>query len=78
MQDQKVKVNIDLKKTTGVICEECSNESFQEALLLRKISRFITGDTQDGIIPVPTFVCSKCGHVNKDFYPKDLIQDEQK
>jgi len=77
MQDQRMKVNIDLKKTTGVSCDECGNESFQEALLLRKVSRFLTGDAQDGVIPIPTFVCSKCGHINKDFYPKELSQDEQ-
>lgn len=77
MQDQRMKVNIDLKKTTGVSCDECGNESFQEALLLRKVSRFLTGDAQDGVIPIPTFVCSKCGHINKDFYPKELSHDEQ-
>ncbi len=77
MQDQRMKLNIDLKKTTGVSCDECGNESFQEALLLRKVSRFLTGDAQDGVIPIPTFVCSKCGHINKDFYPKELSQDEQ-
>lgn len=77
MQDQRMKLNIDLKKTTGVSCDECANESFQEALLLRKVSRFLTGDAQDGVIPIPTFVCSKCGHINKDFYPKELSQDEQ-
>jgi uncharacterized Zn finger protein len=77
MQDQRMKVNIDLKKTTGVSCDECSNESFQEALLLRKVSRFLTGEAQDGVIPIPTFVCTKCGHINRDFYPKELLQDEQ-
>ena len=78
MADQKMKLNIDLKKTTGVSCDECNNETFQEGLMLRKVSRFLTGETQDGVIPIPTFICSKCGHVNKDFYPKDLIEDEQK
>jgi hypothetical protein len=78
MQDQKMKVNIDLKKTTSVVCDECSNTTFQEALMLRKVSKFLTGEMQDGVIPIATFVCTKCGHVNKDFYPKDLIEDEQK
>jgi hypothetical protein len=45
--------------------------------MLRKVSRFLTGEAQDGVIPIPTFICTKCGHVNKDFYPKDLIEDEQ-
>lgn len=77
MADQRMKVNIDLKKTTGVACDECGNETFQEGLMLRKVSRFLTGDAQDGVIPIPTFVCTKCGHVNKDFYPKDLVNDNE-
>lgn len=77
MADQRMKVNIDLKKTTGVTCDECGAPTFQEGLMLRKVSRFLTGEAQDGVIPIPTFICTKCGHVNKDFYPKDLIEDEQ-
>ena len=77
MADQRMKVNIDLKKTTGVTCDECGNQTFQEGLMLRKVSRFLTGDAQDGVIPIPTFVCTKCGHVNKDFYPKDLVDDKE-
>lgn len=77
MADQRMKVNIDLKKTTGVKCDECGNQTFQEGLMLRKVSRFLTGETQDGVIPIPTFVCTKCGHVNQDFYPKDLVDDKE-
>jgi predicted nucleic-acid-binding Zn-ribbon protein len=77
MADQRMKVNIDLKKTTGVTCDRCGAFTFQEGLMLRKVSRFLTGEAQDGVIPIPTFICTKCGHVNKDFYPKDLIEDEQ-
>ena len=64
MQDQRMKLNVSLDKTTGVVCESCGSETFQEALLLRKVSKFLTGQAQDGILPIPTFVCSKCGHVN--------------
>jgi predicted nucleic-acid-binding Zn-ribbon protein len=77
MQDQRMKVNIDLKKTTSVTCEECGCSTFQEALMLRKVSKFLTGDMQDGVIPIATFVCAKCGHVNKDFYPKELTNEQE-
>jgi uncharacterized Zn finger protein len=77
MQDQRMKVNIDLKKTTSIVCEECSNTTFQEALMLRKVSKFLTGEMQDGVIPIATFVCTKCGHVNKDFYPKELSNEQE-
>lgn len=78
MQQQKqVRVNIPIDKTTGVSCEECGCTAFQEALMLRKVSKFLTGDSQDGIMPIATFSCVKCGHVNKEFYPKELVKNEQ-
>ena len=76
MQDQRMKLNVSLDKTTGVVCESCGSETFQEALLLRKVSKFLTGQPQDGILPIPTFVCSKCGHVNEEFYPKELLKND--
>jgi len=76
MQDQRVKLNVALDKTTGVKCESCGSETFQEALLLRKVSKFLTGQAQDGILPIPTFVCSKCRHINKEFYPKELVKND--
>lgn len=76
-QQKPVQVSIPLNKTTGVVCEQCENTTFQEALMLRKVSRFLTGDAQDGIMPIATFACIKCGHVNQEFYPKELTKNEQ-
>jgi uncharacterized Zn finger protein len=60
---------IDPKNTTAIKCEECENETFQEAVFIRKASRLLTGQPQDTIIPIPTFQCTKCGHINKEFTP---------
>jgi DNA-directed RNA polymerase subunit RPC12/RpoP len=65
-------LNISLDKTTGVVCEECDNQIFQEGVMLRKASRFITGTAQDAIIPIQVFTCSKCGNVNEEFLPSQL------
>lgn len=77
MSQQNMKLNISLDKTTGVFCDSCQNTTFQEALILRKASKFLTGTEQDAVIPIPTFVCSKCGHVNDDFYPKELSREQK-
>ena len=69
MKNQQPQLNITLDKTTSVKCEECENEVFQEGVMLRKASKFLTGTAQDALIPIPVFSCSKCGHVNKDFLP---------
>jgi len=72
MSQEQMNLNITLDKTTGMSCDECSNEIFQEGVMLRKASRFITGTAQDAMIPIPVFACSKCGHVNEDFIPSQL------
>jgi len=77
-QQQQVKLNISIDKTTEVICEECGNQTFSEALLIRKASKFLTGTAQDAVIPIPTFACTKCGHVNDEFMPPELKSKIQK
>jgi uncharacterized Zn finger protein len=72
MSQEQVNMNITLDKTSGVSCDECSNEVFQEGVMLRKASRFITGTAQDAIIPIQVFSCIKCGHVNEEFLPSQL------
>ena len=65
-------INLSLDKTSAVVCEECGNHSFIEGTLLRKASRFLTGTSQDALVPIQVFVCSKCGHVNEEFLPTQL------
>jgi uncharacterized Zn finger protein len=76
MSQQQMNMNISLDKTTELVCDECGNHSFQEVVLLRKASRFITGTAQDAMIPIPVFACSKCGHVNEEFLPMQLRNNQ--
>jgi hypothetical protein len=76
MDQQQMNLNITLDKTTPVKCNACENETFQEVVLLRKASRFVTGTAQDALIPIPAFACTKCGHVNEDLLPPQLRNNE--
>ena len=58
-------MNIDLNNTTEIVCESCGNPTFKEVLFIRKVSKFISGTSQDGMIPIPTFACSTCGNINE-------------
>jgi len=69
---QSMNVNISLDKTTPLVCEECSNETFIQVTFLRRVSKFIAGTDQDALIPIPSFACLKCNHVNEEFQPKNL------
>lgn len=68
----QVKKDIDLSKTTAIVCDACGHNVVQEGLILRKASRFLTGDALDSLVPVPVFACAKCGHVNEEFIPTPL------
>lgn len=61
---------INPKDTTALKCEECESETFNQVYFIRKASRLITGKAQDTLIPIPTFKCDSCGHINKEFTPK--------
>lgn len=70
MENQRI--NVALGDTTSVTCDECNHNVFEEGLILRKVSQFLTGTAQPGMIPIPVFACKKCGHINSEFLPKEL------
>jgi hypothetical protein len=59
-------------KSSEVKCT-CGAVTFQEAILLRKVSRLVTGAPKDMLIPIPVFVCSKCGEPIEELLPKELF-----
>ena len=62
-----LKPKIDLREQPTVTCETCNGEFFKEVVILKKVSRMLTGSSEDTIVPFPTYKCDSCGHVNKDF-----------
>ena len=76
MSQEQIKLNISLDKTQEITCDKCGHTVFQEGLMLRKASKFLTGTTQDALIPLPVFSCAKCGHVNTEFLPEPLKPTE--
>ena len=74
MKDQIQQPNIDLSKTTAV---EPSGDSkvWQQGVILRKVSRFITGTSEDGIIPIPVFFDPSTGEICQDTLPKELREE---
>ena len=59
--------NVSLERTTPITCESCGNDTFTQALFLRRVSPLLTGTGKQGVIPVPTFVCSACNYINEEF-----------
>lgn len=70
-QMEQQRINVSLQDTTGITCDECGHNVFEEGVMIRKVSQFLTGTSQPGMIPIPVFACKKCGHVNSEFLPKE-------
>jgi len=68
---QAPQVSIDLKNTTPVISKD-GNQLFAEGVILRKVSKFVAGTAEDGVLPVPVFYDVKTGEILTDTLPKDL------
>jgi uncharacterized Zn finger protein len=65
--DNLNKPKIDLKQQPTIACESCGNIYFKEVTLIKKVSKILTGSSDDVIVPFPTYMCEKCGHVNEEF-----------
>ena len=70
-QKPQMNVNIDIKNTKAITSPE-GNQVFSEGVILRKVSRFVTGTQEDGVIPVPVFYDVKSGKVLIELLPKEL------
>lgn len=65
--DDILKPKIDLKQQPTVECENCNSKYFKEVVLVKKVSKILTGSSEDTLVPFPTYMCVECGHVNVDF-----------
>ena len=77
---EQMKLNIDLKATQALKSPE-GNSIFAEGVILRKVSKFISGTSEDGVIPIPVFYDPMTGKVLIETLPKDLrdefIEDKE-
>ena len=63
-------LNINLVDAPYLECSECGWQIFEEKMMIKKVSKFMTGSDQDSIVPIPVVVCSKCGTMHEMFKPK--------
>jgi len=74
MSQEQLKMNVDIKQTTPIESAE-GNQIFQEAVVLRKLSKFLAGTNEDAVIPIPVFIDVKTGKILIDMLPKELKEE---
>lgn len=70
---------IDLSKTTSITTKD-GGKIFQQGTILRKVSKFITGTSEDAIMPIPVFFDPITNKILSDSIPpalKDEFTDEE-
>ena len=74
MKDQNLNINLDLSKTTPV---EPSNggKVWTQGVILRKVSKFVTGTHEDALIPIPVFYDAATGEICLDTLPKEIREE---
>lgn len=68
--EPKLNIQAHLADAPYIECEECGSTQFVEQMMIKRISKFLTGGSQDSITPVPVIACAKCNNVNELFKPK--------
>ena len=61
------KVRVDMDSALDVKCDNCGGEFFNTVFTIKKISSLVSPTGEDVFIPVQTFQCVDCKHINKDF-----------
>lgn len=73
-QPQMQGPNIDLKNTTAVKSSTGGNV-FAEGVILRKVSKFVAGTSEDAIMPIPVFYDVQTGEIVEEMLPKELREE---
>lgn len=56
-------------KSPNVICS-CGSKVFHEAIILKKVSGLMSSTGREELVPIPVYVCDKCGKIPEEFTDK--------
>jgi predicted nucleic acid-binding Zn ribbon protein len=76
MSTDLLKPKIDLKQQPSVSCEKCGSIYFREVVGIKRVSKILTGSSQDTDVPFPTYKCDNCGHINKEYDIFNNLEEE--
>jgi len=68
---QGLPLGMTLNDARDMDCE-CGNKTFMPAFRFKKISKLMTGQPQDSIIPIELYLCTQCGKPLQEFLPDEL------
>jgi len=76
-QQQNLNIKVDPSQTTPIVSPE-GKQVFTEGVLLRKVSKFLAGTSEDAIMPVPCFYDPTSGKILIEMLPTEFREEYQK
>jgi DNA-directed RNA polymerase subunit RPC12/RpoP len=67
---------ITLDKTKPIVCKKCGGDVFFPGAKFRSVSRLLTGQAKDSIIPVEVYTCGDCGTILDELLPAELRNEK--
>ena len=71
---EQPRLNIDFKNTSAVTGYD-GGQLFGQAVILRKVSKFLIGAEEDSLIPIPVFYDLDSRKVLVDSLPRELREE---
>jgi hypothetical protein len=69
--EQGLPSGISLNDARDMACE-CGNKTFMPGYRFKKLSKIMTGNAQDSIIPIEMYLCTQCGKALQELLPLEL------
>ena len=69
--EQGLPLGMNLNDARNMDCE-CGNNTFMPGFRFKKMSKLITGQAQDAIIPIEMYLCTQCGKALQELLPLEL------
>lgn len=76
-KQQQPPLNIDITAAQDVTCDNCGNYTFNEVVLMKRVSALVSPTGKEAIVPIPTFACNACGFINKQFLPVKIAETQE-
>jgi hypothetical protein len=71
MDEMQPQMNLDLTKTTPILTPN-GNKIWHQGYILRKVSKFVTGTSDDNVLPIQVFYDPESGEILKEGLPTEL------
>ena len=69
--EQGLPLGMNLNDARDMNCD-CGNNTFMPGFRFKKMSKLITGQAQDAIIPIEMYLCTQCGKALQELLPLEL------